>query len=204
MRWFTADLHLGHTNVIGYTDRPFADAAEMDEALVRAWNEVVDVGDEVWVLGDVAMGRIAETLPNVARLVGTKHLVLGNHDRPFDAGRRGEEWTDRYLDAGFAELHHGSVELEVAGTPVLLCHFPYRGDSGTVDRYLDQRPLDDGRWLLHGHVHEKWRQHDRMVNVGVDAWSGRPVAEPDLAALIAAGPDDPSPLPWAQRRQPAT
>lgn len=25
-RWFTADLHFGHTNIIRYCERPFADA----------------------------------------------------------------------------------------------------------------------------------------------------------------------------------
>lgn len=50
--------------------------------------------------------------------------------------------------------------------------------------------MDDGGWLLHGHVHEQWRQHDRMINVGCDVWDYRPVAEAALAALIDAGPHD--------------
>ncbi len=45
MRWWTADLHLGHTNIIGYTGRPFAETAEMDEWLVDAWNDAVAPGE---------------------------------------------------------------------------------------------------------------------------------------------------------------
>lgn len=32
LRWFTSDRHLGHTNLIGYCDRPFVEVAEMDAA----------------------------------------------------------------------------------------------------------------------------------------------------------------------------
>src|SRR5690606_33637800 len=98
--------------------------------------------------------------------------------------------------AGFT-LHHGQVDLTVpGGHDVAACHFPYRGDWGDTDRYVEQRPVDDGRWLLHGHVHEKWRQRGRMINVGVDAWGGRPVDEETLAALVADGERDLPPLPW--------
>lgn len=199
MRWFTADLHLGHTNIIGYCERPFGSTEAMDDALVAGWNQVVGPDDEVWVLGDLAMGRIAESLEVAAQLAGRKHLVVGNHDRPFEPGRRRDEWSQRYLhDGRFVDLHHGEVALELAGElPVRLCHFPYRGDSGDHDRFVDDRPADDGSWLLHGHVHERWRQRGRMINVGVDAWAGRPVAEDELVALIRTGEGDRAPLDWS-------
>lgn len=68
--WFTADLHLGHTNIIRYSARPFLDAEAMNRALIDGWNEVVEDDDDVWVLGDVAMGKIDETLPLVSELLG--------------------------------------------------------------------------------------------------------------------------------------
>jgi len=79
---------------------------------------------------------------------------------------------------------------------VLMSHFPYQGDSGDKDRYTDARPADFGYWLLHGHVHEKWRQRSQMINVGVDAWAGRPVHADTIAEMIAAGPADLGPKPW--------
>lgn len=57
-RFFTADLHIGHRNIIDYSHRPFRDADEMNAALVDVWNETVGPDDEVIVLGDFAMGRI--------------------------------------------------------------------------------------------------------------------------------------------------
>ncbi|WCO67037.1 hypothetical protein PO878_21335 [Iamia majanohamensis] len=200
--WFTSDLHFGHRNISRYCGRPFPDTDagvhEMDEALVARWNEVVAPDDVVWVLGDVAMGLIDRSLPHVARLAGTKHLVAGNHDRCWDGhddATAVARWRERYAEVGFATIDDGA-ELEVHGRTVRLSHFPHRGDSHAEDRFEEHRPVDDGTWLLHGHVHDTWRQHGRQVNVGVDAWAGRPVAATEVVALLDAGPRDLDPLPW--------
>lgn len=187
--WFTADLHLGHRNIIDYCDRPFADVDAMNRALIDNWNEVVTETDTVWVLGDFALGKIAKTLPLVAELKGRKTLLAGNHDRCWAGhGRRAEGWTERYLDAGFDEVIFGSAKVKIGDRAVLACHFPYRGDSHNQDRFVGHRPVDKGAWLLHGHVHERWAQHGRMINVGVDATGFRPITESAIAALIDAGP----------------
>jgi calcineurin-like phosphoesterase family protein len=185
VRYFTADLHFGHANIIRYCERPFASVTEMDEALVENWNAVVDHGDEVWVLGDVAMGPIDEGLAKVGLLHGRKVLVAGNHDRCWEGNpRRHEEWVRRYLDAGFAEILQGTVETTVEDFEVLAAHFPYEGDSHDEDRFTRWRPIDTGVWLLHGHVHTNWRVKQRQINVGVDAWNLAPVAERTLAGIV--------------------
>jgi len=53
--WFTADTHLGHENVIRYNPRPFSSTAEMDEALIENWNQVVQPDDAVYHLGDFTL-----------------------------------------------------------------------------------------------------------------------------------------------------
>lgn len=185
MRFFTADLHLGHVNIIGYSHRPFASVSEMNAALVANWNATVGAEDEVWVLGDVALGRIAESLPLVADLAGRKHLVPGNHDRCWPGHRRlRPQEVSMYEDVGF-EIHPAEVELAVGGRTVVACHFPVEGDSHDEDRFVAYRPhLPPDAWLLHGHVHEKWQVNGRQVNVGVDVWDYRPVAETILARVL--------------------
>ncbi|HEX8803656.1 MAG TPA: hypothetical protein VF743_05670 [Acidimicrobiales bacterium] len=188
MRWYTADLHLGHTNILRYCGRPFRDIDAMNEALIAGWNERVAADDEVWVLGDVALGTIRETLPLVGRLAGRRRvLVSGNHDRCWPGnGPRAAEWEARYLDAGFDEIRHGTVPVDLpGGRRVLAGHFPYQGDSQPHDRYVAHRPPDEGGWLLHGHTHGRWRVNERQVDVGVDVWDYRPVGEDELAAVIA-------------------
>lgn len=188
-RWFTSDLHLGHTNIIEYSTRPFDSVDAMNRALLDRWNDVVADDDDVWILGDFALGKIADTLPLVAELVGRKVLLTGNHDRCWPGhSRRAEGWEERYLEAGFDEIMHGDITINVGEHRPLACHFPYRGDSHGRDRFVDHRPADRGGWLLHGHVHERWLQRGRMINVGVDAWDYRPASEAELVHLMDAGP----------------
>ncbi len=159
--WFTSDPHFGHRNIITYCDRPFTDVDHMNEMLIGNWNETVAPEDTVWVLGDVAMGRIEDSLALVGRLAGHKILVAGNHDRCwFGHGERSEEWVQRYLDAGFERIVQGSTHI--------VC------------------PVDEGEWLLHGHVHEQWADNGRMINVGVDVRGYRPISEAAILEIIAS------------------
>lgn len=202
--WFTADLHFGHRNIIRYCDRPFPvtdeGAVEMDEAMVAGWNAAIAPDDEVWLLGDVAMGDLKRTLRHVERLQGTKHLVAGNHDRCW-SGRRSslDRWRRTYESLGFITITEEQT-FDLLGHEVLLSHFPYRGDSQAVDRHVEHRPVDEGAWLVHGHIHDEWRQSGRQINVGIDAWGGRPVRAEVLAGLVESGPQHLGRLAWTVPR----
>lgn len=176
MRWFTADHHFGHSRIIGFCGRPFHEVGEMNEALTKAHNAVVGADDDVFILGDLALGDRASLLPLLGQsLNGRLHLVPGNHDTCHPMAYGYEQAAASYRNAGFL-IEPVEVEVDIGGTTVLLCHFPPQGDSGRRDRYRDFRPAADtrgnARWILHGHVHEKWRQRGRWINVGVDAWAG--------------------------------
>lgn len=189
-RFFTADLHLGHRNIIEYCARPFDDEEQMNAVLLERWNTLVSPEDEVFVLGDFALGRLSRTLPLAGDLHGRKVLIAGNHDRCWSGHTKGVEAATRlYLDAGFDEIRQGTVPIVVGGMAVLACHFPYRGDSHDQDRFVDHRPVDDGSWLLHGHVHERWKVRERMINVGVDVWDYAPVPEHVLTELLRSNAD---------------
>lgn len=55
MVYFTSDLHFCHEKMIRIMDRPFRDAADMEEGLIENWNSRVTPEDEVYILGDVTM-----------------------------------------------------------------------------------------------------------------------------------------------------
>ncbi len=187
--YFTADQHFGHLNIIEYCGRPFHSVGEMNAILIANWNAVVGQDDTVHVLGDIAMGRREESMPLIGRLAGRKILYPGNHDRCwYGHGDRALQLEQQYLDAGFAEIRQGPRTVTVGNREVMVCHLPYYGDSDDTERYSRFRPADKGMWLLHGHVHEKWRQQGHMINVGVDVWNFTPVAEKVISRLTDATP----------------
>lgn len=83
--FLVSDTHFGHTGVCRFTRndgvtklRPWDSAEEMDEAMVKAWNDRVKPTDKVYHLGDVVINRKA--LGIMRRLHGDKVLIRGNHD----------------------------------------------------------------------------------------------------------------------------
>lgn len=78
-----ADTHFGDENIIKFENRPFQTVSEMDETLIRNWNEVVGEEDRVFILGDFICKNeelYAESI--LERLNGRKILIVGNHDVP--------------------------------------------------------------------------------------------------------------------------
>jgi len=163
----------------------------MNEALIRNWNNVVSPGDTVYCLGDFSLAfRPIETI--TPRLMGNKILVPGNHDFCHSAHKKGRKdivkWKQKYADNGwFVEAEQSQYNIPGVAR-VNMCHMPYRGDT-TDDRYHSFRMVDDGRILLCGHVHEKWKtkrtpKGTLMINVGVDAWNQQLVSIDELIRLI--------------------
>ncbi len=137
-----ADTHFGHKNIIKFQakERPFATIEEHDEALVRNWNETVRKQDTVYHLGDVLFG--AHSFVHLARLNGTKKLVLGNHDN-YPIARYMQYFTKVY----------SALEYRDA----LLTHIPVHKNQVGLN----------GRWRLnvHGHMHHERVMDDEYFDV---------------------------------------
>jgi calcineurin-like phosphoesterase family protein len=189
--WFTADLHLGHANILKYCQRPFLSQAEQerlrdqgprgnwtvsqatlshhDTALLNAINEHVREDDRLWVLGDFCSGGLAEAAAYRHRIVCQNvSLAWGNHD-------------DRSIASLFAEaIEQGMIEVE--GQPIWLNHYPMRSWHGSAR----------GAWHLYGHVHGRLGRQDREEfdwmltrDVGVDACQYSPISFEALARYMA-------------------
>ena len=78
--FFTSDTHFNHTNIIKYAQRPYSDAEEMNEDLIKRWNSVVGKNDIVFHLGDFMFGNINRFWEFRSRLNGKIYLIHGNHD----------------------------------------------------------------------------------------------------------------------------
>jgi calcineurin-like phosphoesterase family protein len=125
---FIADLHLSHTNMA--LKRGFSTVEEHDEHIISQWNSVVNKRDITYILGDITMEKSAP-YHLLSRLNGTKHVVMGNHDRRQDVRKLLE-----YVD---------SVSGMVQYKGVILTHCPIHPME------LEYRfPIN-----IHGHIHGK-------------------------------------------------
>lgn len=81
--YFTSDLHFSHKNIAKFCPqfRPFDNVEQMDEFLIRTWNETVTPEDTVYNLGDFSFAHDHKQIERVlSRLNGQHHLIYGNHD----------------------------------------------------------------------------------------------------------------------------
>jgi len=187
--YFTSDPHYWHANVINYCNRPFASVEEMNEAMISNWNKVVTPDDTVYCLGDFSLAARAVEV-YTPRLNSTKLLVPGNHDFCHSYHKKGRSEENRAKWKAFYGQHGWTVlpeqtTLDIPGVATVnLCHHPYVFMHPGDDKYEKWRPKDDGRWLLCGHVHEKWKVVGRMINVGVDQWNFAPVPVTEIEKII--------------------
>jgi calcineurin-like phosphoesterase family protein len=170
--WYTADLHLGHANIIRYCARPFSSADEMDRHYLTTLRTLVAPEDDLWILGDFGFARNAAARTRLASLFeaipGRKHLIRGNHDHK------------SVTRLGWASVHD-LLEIEEDGHRLVLCHYPML--SWNRARY--------GAVHLFGHVHDDLRGFRGAVNVGVDCWDHRPVRLHEILARSEALPRAP-------------
>lgn len=142
--FLVSDTHFGHAGSCkflradGVTKmRPWDDPDEMDEHMVKVWNERVRPNDKVYHLGDVVINR--KKLDIMSRLNGDKVLIKGNHDI-FHL----EDYTKHFRDVRGYHVLNG----------LILSHIPLHEES--LGRFGTN---------IHGHLHEKRVMKDGAVDV---------------------------------------
>ena len=56
MIYFTSDWHIGHNKEFLYKPRGFETIEQHDIAILLKCNQIVKPEDELWILGDLALG----------------------------------------------------------------------------------------------------------------------------------------------------
>lgn len=77
--FFSSDHHANHENIIKFCKRPFENTQEMNQELVRRWNEKVPKDGIVFHLGDFAWGGYNVWKNFREQLNGNIYLIKGNH-----------------------------------------------------------------------------------------------------------------------------
>jgi calcineurin-like phosphoesterase family protein len=186
--WFTADLHLGHGNIIRYCMRPFMFSEEEtlakadprgswkispetlqrhDNALLDAINRVVDKTDTLWILGDFCWGKLEIARAYRERILCKNvHLVWGNHDH-----QSVKPLFSSAIDQGLIRVEKEQIWLN---------HYPMRSWNKRFH----------GTWHLYGHVHGRLSAEDTAnpswltKDVGVDASGYRPWSFDEIASYM--------------------
>lgn len=175
--FFSSDMHIGHFNVIKYSNRPYASVREMTEALIANWNSVVREGDHVYVGGDVSFTSLTTTVSVLQQLAGKKFLILGNHDSKL---RRKEafvncfEWVKDYH-----ELTVQDPSMPGGSQLIILSHYPM----------VSWRNSYRGSWMLHGHCHgslnaRNERENVKRLDIGVDCHNYTPVSYEQVKSIL--------------------
>ncbi len=170
--WFTSDWHLFHDNILVSCERPFKNAQKMHAAIIENYCDRVREGDVVYFLGDLTMlgpSGIKGVRSLMMDLPGTKHYIMGNHDRL-------KVWS--YTKMGFASVHT-SLSIRHGNCQYLLVHDPKEACSWS---YAPR--------VICGHVHNNWVYRSEpkpTVNVGVDLWDFSPVRFSEVVAAFDRG-----------------
>jgi len=160
--YFSADLHLGHSNIIKYTNRPFKNVEEMDDTILSNFAAVIKPEDSLWLLGDTCFtGRDLRNY--MRRIPCRKYLIKGNHDpKQFD-----KDIFDGVYDVKM---------ITVAGQAIWLSHYAH----------LIWPQSHYGAWHLYGHTHGTLQPElGWSTDVGVDNNNYQPVSMEDLATKFS-------------------
>ena len=142
-KFYIADVHYGHANILTFDNRKFKDIDEMNAELVRRWNSVVSPEDIVYSLGDFFWCKSSEAQPVLDALNGQKFLIRGNHDRTNDS-----KFINKFVKVT------DYLEVEDGDKHIVLCHYPI---PCFKNHYY-------GWYHLYGHVHSSF-EYNMMEHI---------------------------------------
>ena len=155
--WFISDTHFDHANIIKYCNRPFKNTEEMNNFMLKTWNDTISKVDLVFFVGDMAFGRSSRK-PKwwVEQLNGQKVYIKGSHDKGIRPTSEGLESVLFIADA---------VIIQLEDKKIYVVHEPYK------------IPQSWKEWTIHGHVHNNSPHLDLILkrfNVSVEVIDYKP------------------------------
>jgi len=190
---FTSDYHLFHRNIIKYSNRPFSNVLEMNEAIRDRHNATFDKDAVVFNLGDALLLprergkkypsdediRLAESL--LSTFKGRIHYLPGNHESSLDLIRA--RWK---IMPQLCEVHFEDDDAENGRQSIVLCHYALR----------TWNKAHHSSWHLYGHSHAGLKNDfgDLMqdyeftlsMDVGVDTNNFYPYLYEDIKTRMSA------------------
>lgn len=172
--YLTSDFHFCHNKPFIYEPRGFSSVHEMNEQIIKNFNEVVDWTDDLYILGDCFLNNNEEGMSYMRRLPGKKHIIWGNHDT---VARQELMELEGFNYLGYANM------LKYGGYHFYLSHYPTLTSNLDDDKPLKRRIIN-----LCGHTHTQDKFHDMdkglIYHVELDAHDNKPVLIDDIITDI--------------------
>ena len=168
--FFTSDTHWSHFNICKYCHRPFQSRSEMDQTLIKNWNEVVPEDGIVVHCGDFMLPHDIGTkeYEKFWKKLNFKTLLhlRGNHDR-IECGD--------YEFEGKTIIVRDMAMILVDNVKIFAQHYPCAAFNGDYHVYGHIHTLSDGTcYGIDGDVTKKMRSN--TYDVGVDQNGYKPIS----------------------------
>ena len=147
MIYFTSDTHFNQPRTLEFSKRPFSSVQQMNEVIIRNWNDRITNNDIVYHLGDFGDITFAD------KLLGKIILLVGNYEL--------KDYTVAQLEQYFDVLH-GPTTIKIDENEFHLMHEPTNRDRT--------------KFNLFGHIHKLQMVKRSSLNVGVDCHNFTPLS----------------------------
>ena len=153
----TGNQQFGRKGAIKKFKRPFSNVQEMNNHMIDAWNSVVNEGDQVYVLGNLAWDPITARKV-LKKLKGQIWFLRGSHDAAL------EEVIEDFPNVQF----FNDAIMELPDFDTVICHYPLSVWNGK----------DSGTIHIHGHTvldHKTDLTIENRFNICTDFWGYSPI-----------------------------
>jgi calcineurin-like phosphoesterase family protein len=155
--------------------RPFKSIEQMDETILKRWNDRVKENDIVYVLGDVCWGYNSQKIEKtIGKLNGIKHLIYGNHDR-LGPHKLSKVWATMqpYLDT------------TIENKQVVMMHYPIADWHGAYRKSIHLYGHCHGNFDLASIAQNLPHHNNRCMDVGVDTNNFYPYSWDEIKAKLS-------------------
>lgn len=178
--WVCSDFHAFHVNMAKGTSkwddvekscRDFDNEIEMTEHIADNVNQLVDVDDVLFHLGDWSFNG-KDKVERLRDMINCQTVInlYGNHDRHIRADKKLQRlffWVGDYL------------ELRYKGYIICMCHYPIASWN-----YIGKNGI-----MLHGHCHHNLSiDLGRCIDVGIDGYNLKPITMDHALSLAIQKP----------------
>ena len=153
----TGNQQFGRIGAIKKYNRPFKNVEEMNNHMIKSWNNVVNIEDSVYVLGNLFWDPL--TADEIIRgLNGTIFLMKGEYDRATE--------DIENIHADKLNIIKSEIHVDIANE-LCFSHWPLSEWRNKSKGYHSVTAFPGSKYKSD---HKKLR-----INVNCDSWSFRPV-----------------------------